>query len=163
MFYTFLKNHVVHNFVDHKLVNHKKNWYICTYTNEKRYEEVIYITSKSVLETHQLGSKSNISRLKKTLEEKEIIETEGELVTLADPVFTIWFKKEYMWEILLQKFEIVEEELEKVAETWRRFYISRRRISILRRRKDFLRRRNYSHDLFKKVRKQPSQVSPVDN
>ena len=60
------------------------------------YEEVIYITSKSVLETHQLGSKSNISRLKKTLEEKEIIETEGELVTLADPVFTIWFKKEYM-------------------------------------------------------------------
>ena len=53
-------------------------------------------TSKGVLETYQLGSKSNISRLKKTLIEKEIIEEEGEIITLADPVFEIWFKKEYM-------------------------------------------------------------------
>lgn len=53
-------------------------------------------TSKAVLETYQLGSKSNISRLKKTLVEKEIIETEGEFVTLSDPVFATWFKKEYM-------------------------------------------------------------------
>ncbi|MBQ2857079.1 MAG: ATP-binding protein [Bacteroidaceae bacterium] len=53
-------------------------------------------TSKAILETYQLGSKSNISRLKKTLIEKEIIEEEGEIITLADPVFEIWFKKEYM-------------------------------------------------------------------
>ena len=53
-------------------------------------------TSKGVLETYQLGSKSNISRLKKTLIEKEIIEEEGDIITLADPVFEIWFKKEYM-------------------------------------------------------------------
>ena len=53
-------------------------------------------TSKGVLETYQLGSKSNISRLKKTLIEKEIIEEEGDTITLADPVFEIWFKKEYM-------------------------------------------------------------------
>ena len=53
-------------------------------------------TSKAMLETYQLGSKSNISRLKKTLIEKEIIEEEGEIITLADPVFEIWFKKEYM-------------------------------------------------------------------
>lgn len=53
-------------------------------------------TSKAVLETYQLGSKSNISRLKSTLVEKEIIETEGEFVTLSDPVFATWFKKEYM-------------------------------------------------------------------
>ena len=53
-------------------------------------------TSKAVLETYQLGSKSNISRLKNTLIEKEIIETEGEMTKLADPVFAIWFKKEYM-------------------------------------------------------------------
>ena len=46
--------------------------------------------------TYQLGSKSNISRLKKTLVEKEIIETEGEIITLADLVFAIWFKKECM-------------------------------------------------------------------
>ena len=53
-------------------------------------------TSKGVLDTYQLGSKSNISRLKKTLIEKEIIEEEGDIITLADPVFEIWFKKEYM-------------------------------------------------------------------
>lgn len=53
-------------------------------------------TSKGVLETYQLGSKSNISRLKNTLIEKEIIEEEGDIITLADPVFEIWFKKEYM-------------------------------------------------------------------
>lgn len=53
-------------------------------------------TSKGVLETYQLGSKSNISRLKKTLIEKEIIEEVGDIITLADPVFEIWFKKEYM-------------------------------------------------------------------
>ena len=43
-------------------------------------------TSKDVLETYQLGSKSNISRLKKTLVEKEIIEEEGDTITLADPI-----------------------------------------------------------------------------
>ena len=53
-------------------------------------------TSKGVLETYQLGSKSNISRLKKALIEKEIIEEEGDTIVLSDPVFAIWFKKEYM-------------------------------------------------------------------
>ena len=53
-------------------------------------------TSKEVLETYRLGSKSNISRLKNTLIEKEIIEEEGETITLADPVFELWFKQEYM-------------------------------------------------------------------
>ena len=53
-------------------------------------------TSKEVLETYQLGSKSNISRLKKTLVEKEIIEEEGDTITLADPIFELWFKREYM-------------------------------------------------------------------
>ena len=53
-------------------------------------------TSKEVLETYQLGSKSNISRLKKALIEKEIIEEEGDTIVLSDPVFAIWFKKEYM-------------------------------------------------------------------
>ena len=53
-------------------------------------------TSKEILETYQLGSKSNISRLKKTLIEKEIIEEEGDMIALADPVFELWFKQEYM-------------------------------------------------------------------
>lgn len=53
-------------------------------------------TSKAVLDAYQLGSKSNISRLKKALVEKEIVEEEGDIITLTDPVFAIWFKKEYM-------------------------------------------------------------------
>lgn len=53
-------------------------------------------TSKEVLETYQLGSKSNISRLKMALIEKEIIEEDGVSLTLVDPVFALWFKKEYM-------------------------------------------------------------------
>ena len=68
-----------------------------------RHEEIIYIwsfgfwnISKDVLEIYQLGSKSNISRLKKTLVEKEIIEEEGDTITLADPIFELWFKREYM-------------------------------------------------------------------
>jgi hypothetical protein len=56
----------------------------------------IISSSKDVLETYQLGSKSNISRLKKTLVEKEIIEEEGDTITLADPIFELWFKREYM-------------------------------------------------------------------
>ena len=44
--------------------------------------------SKDVLATYQLGSKSNISRLKKTLVEKEIIEEEGDTITLADPILS---------------------------------------------------------------------------
>ena len=53
-------------------------------------------TSKEILETYQLGSKSNINRLKKTLIEKEIVEDEGENITLADPIFELWFKQEYL-------------------------------------------------------------------
>lgn len=53
-------------------------------------------TSKVVLDAYQLGSKSNISRLKKALVEKDIVEEEGDIITLTDPVFAIWFKKEYM-------------------------------------------------------------------
>lgn len=52
--------------------------------------------SKEVLEEYHLGSKSNISRLRESLLNKEIIETNKDGVYLEDPIFRMWFKREYM-------------------------------------------------------------------
>jgi len=49
--------------------------------------------SKAILETYNLGSKSNISRIKKSLQDKELIDINGDMVNLEDPVFKIWFKR----------------------------------------------------------------------
>ena len=55
-----------------------------------------YFGSKAVLEEHNWGSKSNISRIKESLLDKELIETHADGVYLEDPVFKMWFKLEYM-------------------------------------------------------------------
>ena len=52
--------------------------------------------SKAVLEEYNLGSKSNISRIKESLLDKELIETDANGVYLEDPVFKMWFNQEYM-------------------------------------------------------------------
>lgn len=52
--------------------------------------------SRKILESYNLGSKSNISRLKMSLIEKEIIEEEKGEVHLSDPIFELWFKREYL-------------------------------------------------------------------
>ena len=52
--------------------------------------------SKAVLEEYNLGSKSNISRIKESLLDKELIETDADGVYFEDPVFKMWFKREYM-------------------------------------------------------------------
>lgn len=52
--------------------------------------------SKEILEEYQLGTKSNITRLRKVLLEKEIIEMDKDGICLADPVFELWFKREYL-------------------------------------------------------------------
>ena len=49
--------------------------------------------SKAVLEEYNLGSKSNISRLKSSLIDRELIEFDGEKVYIEDPIFRIWFRK----------------------------------------------------------------------
>ena len=49
--------------------------------------------SKKILETYNLGSKSNISRIKTTLQEKEMINVDKDNVYLEDPVFKLWFKR----------------------------------------------------------------------
>ena len=49
--------------------------------------------SKTILETYNLGSKSNISRIKTALQEKEMIDFDKDNVYLEDPVFKLWFKR----------------------------------------------------------------------
>lgn len=49
--------------------------------------------SKSILETYLLGSKSNVSRIKSSLQNKEMIDFNKDAVYLEDPVFKIWFKR----------------------------------------------------------------------
>lgn len=50
-------------------------------------------TAQSVAEAYPLGSKSNIDRIKKSLEDKEIITIEKDGVYLSDCVFELWFKR----------------------------------------------------------------------
>lgn len=49
--------------------------------------------SKSVLEEYDLGSKSNISRIKAALLNRELIAEERGAVSLEDPVFRMWFRQ----------------------------------------------------------------------
>ncbi len=48
--------------------------------------------SKAVMEEYNLGSKSNISRIREALLDRELIEVSPEGVYLEDPVFRMWFK-----------------------------------------------------------------------
>ncbi len=53
-------------------------------------------TSKSVTEAYPLGSKSNIDRIKKTLEDKEMISIDKDGIFLSDCIFELWFKNVMM-------------------------------------------------------------------
>ena len=48
--------------------------------------------SKAVLENYNLGTKSNISRIKTALRDRELIDITKEGVFLEDPVFRMWIK-----------------------------------------------------------------------
>ena len=50
-------------------------------------------SSKAILETYNLGSKSNVSRIKGALQDKEMIDFDKDSVYLEDPVFKIWYKR----------------------------------------------------------------------
>ena len=49
--------------------------------------------SKAVLETYNLGTKSNISRIKTALLDRELIDITKDGIFLEDPVFKIWMKR----------------------------------------------------------------------
>jgi hypothetical protein len=47
-----------------------------------------------IIKKYDLGSSANITKIKKSLEQKELIDITGKKVTLLDPVFKLWLKKE---------------------------------------------------------------------
>jgi hypothetical protein len=51
---------------------------------------------KSILETYNLGTSANITRLKKSLIDRELIDYNKDGFYFTDPVFKLWFKKEIL-------------------------------------------------------------------
>ena len=51
--------------------------------------------SKTVLNLYDLGSKSNVSKIKSVLTQKELIENTSKGIVFTDPVFQLWFTKEW--------------------------------------------------------------------
>jgi hypothetical protein len=52
-------------------------------------------SSKAILDTYNLGTKSNITRIKTALQNKEMIDFDKNNVYLEDPVFKIWYKRNF--------------------------------------------------------------------
>ena len=50
------------------------------------------LSSKEVMDQYQLGSSANVAIVKKSLSQKELIDTEGRKTFLADPVMGIWLQ-----------------------------------------------------------------------
>jgi hypothetical protein len=50
-------------------------------------------TKKDILKKYDLGTSANISRIKKSLENKELIDNTNGFITFEDPVFRLWFLK----------------------------------------------------------------------
>ena len=52
-------------------------------------------TSQNILKTYNLGTKSNIVRIKNALIQKELIDTSTEGVIISDPIFKLWFERAF--------------------------------------------------------------------
>jgi hypothetical protein len=50
-------------------------------------------TTADVLQRYRLGSSANVSKIKRALEQKEVIDTMGPAIQFSDPIYRIWFKK----------------------------------------------------------------------
>ena len=50
-------------------------------------------SKKEVLTKYNLGASSNISRIRKSLEQKELIDIYPQKIMINDPVFQLWFKR----------------------------------------------------------------------
>lgn len=54
-----------------------------------------HFSSKSVRDVYHLGNPNTISKNKKTLQAKDIIEKQKESYVFVDPIYRLWFKEEY--------------------------------------------------------------------
>lgn len=59
-------------------------------------DKVEKFSASETLSTYNLGSQGNIKRIKKSLENKEIIDLWERSIQFIDPLFKLWFKSVYM-------------------------------------------------------------------
>jgi hypothetical protein len=57
--------------------------------------DIEQLSSAEVIREYKLNSSANVSRIKRALEKKEIIDTIHKKIVFIDPVFELWFKKYY--------------------------------------------------------------------
>ena len=55
-------------------------------------------SSKQTIDEYSLGTSASVNRTKKTLYEKEIIDTDVNGITILDPVYKLWLKRIYLSE-----------------------------------------------------------------
>lgn len=51
-------------------------------------------STQEILNKYSLGNSANVTVIKKALVKYELIEVENKVVTLTDPVFGLWFKRD---------------------------------------------------------------------
>ena len=54
-----------------------------------------HFNAKNVVEKYRLGQSQTITRNKKTLIEKDLVEKNGDIFSFVDPLFELWLKREY--------------------------------------------------------------------
>ncbi len=57
--------------------------------------DVTQFSSKEAMDRYNLGTSANVVRIKKSLENKEIIDIRGNDITLLDPMYKSWLKTRY--------------------------------------------------------------------
>ncbi|UCH97036.1 MAG: hypothetical protein JSV88_09355, partial [Candidatus Aminicenantes bacterium] len=53
------------------------------------------LSSAEVIREYKLGSSANVTKIKRALEKKEVIDAFNKKIAFIDPVFELWFKKYY--------------------------------------------------------------------
>jgi hypothetical protein len=54
-----------------------------------------HFNAKAVVEKYRLGQSQTITRNKKTLVEKDLVEKNKDIFSFVDPLFELWLKREY--------------------------------------------------------------------
>ena len=62
---------------------------------EAMVKEETHFSSKGSIRKYRLGTSANVSRIKKALIDKEIIDTEKEANVFIDPIYKFWLKNYY--------------------------------------------------------------------
>lgn len=58
-------------------------------------DEVDKLSSKETLKKYKMGTSANVQKIKKTLENKEIIDILGKNISILDPMYKSWLKRWY--------------------------------------------------------------------